>query len=71
MRREMEQLDIPPLSEFMEMIVAGGGKIYGCKLAVDMFHQQREDFIDDLEGIITVGDMYELAAGEGVQIIFV
>ena len=71
MRKEMDKLDIPPVSEFMEMIVAGGGKLYGCKLAVDMFKLSREDFIDDLEDIITVGDMYALAAGEGTQIIFI
>ncbi|HMB92201.1 MAG TPA: DsrE/DsrF/DrsH-like family protein [Rhodothermales bacterium] len=71
MRKEMDKLDIPPVSEFLEMIVAGGGKIYGCLLAVEMFKLSREDFIDDLEDIITVGDMYALAEGEGTQIIFI
>lgn len=71
MKKEMDKLDIPPVSEFLEMIVAGGGKLYGCKLAVDMFHLTREDFIDDLEDIITVGDMYALAEGDATQIIFV
>ncbi len=71
MRKEMDKLDIPPVSEFMEMIVAGGGEIYACKLAADMFKLGREDFIDDLSGIITVGEMYALAEGEGTQIIFV
>jgi peroxiredoxin family protein len=71
MRKEMDKLDIPPVSEFMEMIVAGGGEIYACKLASDMFKMEREDFIDDLVDIITVGEMYELAEGQGTQIIFV
>ncbi|GAB5535051.1 MAG: DsrE/DsrF/DrsH-like family protein [Rubricoccaceae bacterium] len=71
MRKEMDKLDIPPVSEFMEMIVAGGGEIYGCKLAVDMFKIEEDEFIDDLAGVITVGDMYALAEGEGSQIIFV
>ena len=53
------------------MIVAGGGEIYGCKLAVDMFKIDESEFIDDLAGVITVGDMYALAEGEGSQIIFV
>jgi len=48
------------------MFVFGCGKIYGCKLEVNMFHLQREDFIDDQEGIITVGEMYELATGDAV-----
>ncbi len=71
MRKEMDKLDIPPVSEFMEMITAGGGKIYGCLLAVEMFKLTREDFIDDLEAIITVGDMYALADGDRTQIIFI
>jgi peroxiredoxin family protein len=71
MKREMGKLDVPPVSEFLEMIKAGGGRVYACRLASDMFHLKKEDFIDDLDGIITVGEMYALAAGDGTQIIFV
>ena len=71
MKKEMEKLDIPPVSEFLEMFAAGGGKLYGCQFAVEMFKLTKEDFIDDLEGIITVGDMFELAEGENTQIVFV
>lgn len=71
MKTEMDKLDIPPVSEFFEMIEAGGGEIYGCKLAADMFHIKKEDMVDQVKDIITVGDMYALAEGEGVQIIFV
>lgn len=68
MKGEMEKLDIPPVSEFLEIITASGGKIYACKLAVDMFKLKREDLYDDLDGILTVGDFYQNAAGG--QIIF-
>lgn len=68
MKKEMEKLDIPPVSEFLEMITASGGKVYACKLATDMFKLKREDLYDDLDGILTVGDFYEIAAGG--QIIF-
>ncbi|MBX2819908.1 MAG: DsrE/DsrF/DrsH-like family protein [Rhodothermaceae bacterium] len=71
MKKEMEKLDIPPVSEFLDMFMAGGGKLYGCQLAVEMFKLNEEDFVDDLEGIITVGDMFELAEGENTQIVFV
>lgn len=71
MKKEMDKLDIPPVSEFMEIIDASGGEIYACKLAAEMFHLKKEDFIPEVKDIITVGDMYALAEGEGVQIIFV
>ena len=56
MKKEMEKLDIPPIDEFLEILVASGVKIWACKLAMDMFHLQKEDLIDDLEGVLTVGD---------------
>ncbi len=71
MKKEMEKLDVPPVSELLEMIVAGGGKLHGCQLAVEMFKLEREDFVDDLEDIITVGDMFALASGEDSHILFV
>ncbi len=68
MRKGMDKLDIPPVEEFLDMIHASGGKIYGCKLAVDMFKLKREDLYDDMDDILTIGDFYEKAAGG--QIIF-
>jgi peroxiredoxin family protein len=71
MKKEMEKLDMPQVTEFLQMIDAGGGEIYACKLAADMFHLKKEDFLPEVKGIITVGDMYALANGEGTQIIFI
>lgn len=66
--REMEKLDIPPVREFLELIADSGGKLYACKATVDMFHLKKEDFIPQVEDIITVGQFYEMAGGG--QIIF-
>jgi peroxiredoxin family protein len=71
MKKEMDKLDMPHVSEFLQMIDAGGGEIYACKLAADMFHLKQEDFLPEVKGIITVGDMYALADGEGTQIVFI
>jgi peroxiredoxin family protein len=65
---EMERLDIPPIPEFIEMIADSGAGLYACKASVDMFHLSREDFIPQVQDIITVGEFYGLAAGG--QIIF-
>ena len=70
MKKEMEKLDVPPVSEFIELFVAGGGNLYACKLAADMFKVKKEDLSEHVKGIITVGEFYEKAGGEGSQIIF-
>ena len=71
MKKEMDRLDLPPVDEFMEMIHLSGAKIWACKLAVDMFKVKESDLIDELDGILTIGDFYQRAAGEGTHIIFI
>jgi peroxiredoxin family protein len=71
MMSQMAKLDIPTVKEFLEMIVAGGGEIYACKLAADMFKLKKEDLTEEVIDIITVGQFYELSGGQGTQIIFV
>jgi peroxiredoxin family protein len=68
MKKEMEKLDIPPIPEFLEMIHDGGGRIYACKAAMDMFHFTADDLVEQVEGILTVGEFYEKSAG--AQVIF-
>jgi peroxiredoxin family protein len=70
MKSQMEKLDIPPVDEFLDMITAGGGEIYACKLAADMFKIEKEHLSEHVIDIITVGDFYALAGGQGSQIIF-
>ena len=70
MKGGMAKLDIPPVSEFLELITAGGGKVYACKLAMDMFKFKKEDLSELVSGVLTVGEFYALAGGEGSQIIF-
>jgi peroxiredoxin family protein len=50
------------------MIADTGAGLYGCKASVDLFGLTRDDFIDQVKDIITVGEFYDLAAGG--QIIF-
>ena len=68
MNRKMDKLDIPPIPEFLEMIADTGAGLYGCKASCDMFGLTEHDLIEQVKGIITVGEFYDLAAGG--QIIF-
>lgn len=63
MSKTIEKLDIPPIPEFIEMISDSGGKLYACKASVDMFGLTTDDFIPQVEDVITVGEFYEMAAG--------
>jgi peroxiredoxin family protein len=68
MSKKMEELDIPPIPEFIEMIGDTGAGLYACRASVDMFGLSEEDFVPQVAGILTVGDFYAMAAGG--QIIF-
>jgi peroxiredoxin family protein len=68
MSKKMDELDIPPIDEFIEMIGDTGAGMYACKASVDMFGLDESDFVDQVKEIITVGEFYDIAAGG--QIIF-
>jgi len=63
MQRQMEALDIPPIPEFIELIADSGTGLYACKASVDMFKLTKADFVPQVNGVITVGEFYGLAAG--------
>ncbi len=68
MKRQMEKLDIPPIPEFIELISDSGAGLHACRATVDMFGLTKDDFVPQVDGILTVGEFYELAAGS--QVIF-
>jgi len=68
MERQMEKIDIPPIPEFIELVADSGAQLYACKASVDMFGLTMEDFVPQVEDIISVGEFYGKAAGG--QIIF-
>jgi len=68
MMKQMDELDIPPIDEYLEMISDAGGKLYACKASVDMFKLKMEDFCEQVDSVLTVGEFYEKSAE--AQIIF-
>jgi peroxiredoxin family protein len=68
MNHKMEDLDIPSIPEFIEMIADTGAGLYACQASVDLFGLEKNDFIPQVQDVITVGEFYEQAAGG--QIIF-
>ncbi len=68
MQRQMEKIDMPPIPEFIELAADSGAHLYACKATVDMFGLTMGDFVPQVDGILTVGELLEKAAGG--QIIF-
>ena len=68
MERQMEKIDIPPIPEFIALVADSGAHLYACKATVDMFGLTMNDFVPQVDEIISVGEFYEKAAGG--QIIF-
>lgn len=71
MRKQMEDMDLPTVHEFLDILSASGVKMHGCKLAADMFKLKKDDLYEGLDDIITVGEFYEHAKGKGTHMIFV
>ena len=71
MKKEKQKLDMPPVGEFLEILSDSGCRLWACKLAVDMFHLEKADLIDEIEDILTIGDFYNRADEEGTQLLFI
>jgi peroxiredoxin family protein len=69
MNKKMKDLGVPPVREYMQMLVDGGAKLYACKMSVDMMDLKMEDFVDGVQAIVTAGDFMDMT--EGAQIIFI
>ncbi len=69
MKKSMDDLDIPPVPEFLDLIHASGGQLWACRLSVDMNHLKKEDLYDGVEDIISASDFIELT--EGAQLLFI
>jgi peroxiredoxin family protein len=69
MHKKMEALEVPPVREYLQMLVDAGAKLYACKMTVDMNGLKKEDFIDGVLDIVTAGDFIDMT--EGSQIIFI
>jgi peroxiredoxin family protein len=69
MKKKMEKLGVPPVREYLQMLVDGGAKLYACKMSVDMMELTMDDFVDGVQAIVTAGDFMDMT--EGAQIVFI
>jgi len=69
MKKEIEKLDFPPVDEFIEMIHDAGGKLYGCRMAMDMMKLEKEDLCESVDEVIGAMEFMEMS--DGAQVLFI
>jgi peroxiredoxin family protein len=69
MRKQIAEVGVPEVPEFLEQIVASGGHLWACRMSADMMHLSEDDLYEDVEGIISAADFIEKT--EGAQLLFI
>lgn len=69
MKDKMEQLQVPPVREYLQMLADAGAKLYACKMSVDMMGLSMADFVEGVDSIVTASDFMDMT--DGAQIIFI
>jgi len=69
MKDKMAKIEVPPVKEYLQMLVDGGAKLYACKMSVDMMELKMDDFVDGVIDIVTASDFMDMT--EDAQIIFI
>ncbi|GAA0927793.1 DsrE/DsrF/DrsH-like family protein [Kribbella koreensis] len=69
MKKQIEEVGVPGVPEFLEQIVASGGRLWACRMSADMMRLDESDLSDDVEAIISAADFIEKTAG--AQLLFI
>ncbi|MGA3215737.1 MAG: DsrE/DsrF/DrsH-like family protein [Acidimicrobiales bacterium] len=69
MKKQISEVGVPEVPEFLEQIVASGGHLWACQMSADMMHLDENDLYEAVEGIINASDFIEKT--EGAQLLFI
>ena len=69
LKKQIADLDVPEIPDFLDQIVAAGGHLWGCRMSADMNKLTMKDLRDDVEGIISASDFIEMT--DGAQLLFI
>ena len=69
LKKQLSDLDIPEVPDFLDQIGASGGHLWACRLSADMNKVTEVDLRDDVEGIISAADFMEIT--ENAQLLFI
>jgi peroxiredoxin family protein len=68
-KKQIAEIGVPTVPEFLEQIVASGGHLWACRMSADMMHLTEDDLYEAVEGIISAADFIEKT--DGAQLLFI
>ena len=69
LKKQLADLDIPEVPDFLDQIVAAGGHLWACRMSADMNKITMNELREDVEGIISASDFIEMT--DGAQLLFI
>ncbi len=69
MKKQIADLGVPEVPDFLQQIVDAGGHLWACRLSADMMKMTENDLFEGVEGIISAADFIELTTG--AQLLFI
>jgi peroxiredoxin family protein len=69
MKKQIADIGVPEVPEFLEQIVASGGHLWACRMSADMMHLTEDDLYEEVEGIISASDFMDKT--DGAQLLFI
>jgi peroxiredoxin family protein len=69
MKKQIAEIGVPEVPEFLDQIVASGGHLWACRMSADMMHLSKDDLYHGVEDIINASDFIEKTGG--AQLLFI
>lgn len=69
MNKSLDELEIPSVPEFLDILVASGANLWACRMSADMNHLTEVDLYDGVKAIINASDFIEMT--DGAQLLFI
>jgi peroxiredoxin family protein len=69
MRKQIADVGVPDVPEFLDQIVASGGHLWACRMSADMMHLDENDLYEGVAGVINAADFIEKT--DGAQLLFI
>jgi peroxiredoxin family protein len=69
LRKQIHDVGVPEIPEFLQQIVDSGGHLWACRLSADMMNLAAADLYEGVEGIISAADFIEKT--DGAQLLFI